>query len=147
MVHTMTRLLPNASAPARRVKRRHYDEAFKRHLVELTLVPGASVARIALDHRINANILFRWRRQYLRKLGAVVATPAAALLPVAVSDPVPELDVISERAPSVRARSTGKHERGVGGLIEVELAAGQLRVSGSVDLEALRLVLEALSHK
>ena len=47
----------------------------------------------------------------------------------------------------MRARSTGKHERGVGGLIEVELAAGQLRVSGSVDLEALRLVLEALSRK
>ena len=143
----MTRLQFNASGPHRRVKRRHYDEAFKRHLVELTLVPGASVARIALDHRINANILFRWRRHYLRELGAVAPTPAAALLPVAVSDPVPALDVISQRAPSVRARSTGKHERGVGGVIEVELAAGQLRVSGSVDLEALRLVLEALSRK
>ena len=143
----MTRFQPNASAPPRRVKRRHYDQAFKRHLVELTLVPGASVARIALDHRINANILFRWRRHYLRELGAVAAKPASALLPVAVSDPVQALEVISQRAPSVHARSTGKHERGVGGLIEVELAAGQLRVSGSVDLEALRLVLEALSRK
>ena len=143
----MTRFQPNASAPPRRVKRRHYDQAFKRHLVELTLVPGASVARIALDHRINANILFRWRRHYLRELDAVAAEPAAALLPVAVSDPVQALEVISQRAPSVHARSTGKHERGVGGLMEVELAAGQLRVSGGVDLGALRLVLEALSRK
>ena len=143
----MTRFQVSASAPPRRVKRRHYDQAFKRHLVELTLVPGASVARIALDHRINANILFRWRRHYLRELGAATAKPAAALLPVAVSDPVQALEVISQRAPSVHARSTGKHERGAGGVIEVELAAGQLRVSGSVDLEALRLVLEALSLK
>src|SRR5690242_18268503 len=140
---------PQASPvlPRRRAKRQHYDAAFKRHLVELTLVPGASVARIALDHRINANILFRWRRHYLRGLGAVAPTPAAALLPVAVSDPVQALEVISQSKPSVRARSTGQHERGVGGVIEVELAAGQLRVSGSVDLEALRLVLEALSPK
>ena len=143
----MKKLQPSTVVPSRRAKRRHYDQAFKRHLVELTLVPDASVARIALDHRINANILFRWRRHYLRGLGAVAPTPAAALLPVAVSDPVPELEVISQRAPSVRARSTRKHERGVGGVIEVELAAGQLRVSGSVDLEALRLVLEAFSQR
>ena len=143
----MTRFQPHASAPARRVKRRHYDQAFKRHLVELTLVPGASVARIALDHRINANILFRWRRHYLRELGAVAAKPAAALLPVAVSDPVQALEVISQRASSVRARSPRKRERGAGGVIEIELAGGQLRLTGSVDLEALRVVLEMLSHK
>jgi hypothetical protein len=31
--------------------------------------------------------------------------------------------------------------------MEIELAAGQVRVTGTVELEALRLVLEALSHK
>jgi transposase len=57
MVHTMKRLQATAIQPRRRAKRRHYDQTFKRHLVELTLVPGASVARIALDHQLNANIL------------------------------------------------------------------------------------------
>jgi transposase len=143
----MKKLQASSAVPRRRAKRRHYDQAFKRHLVELTLVPGASVARIALDHRINANILFRWRRHYLRELGGAAAKPATALLPVAVSDAEQALEVISECVPSVRARSTHKHERGLAGVIEIELAAGQVRVTGSVELEALRLVLETLSHK
>lgn len=41
-----------------RPRRRRYDEAFKRALVEQTLAPGASVARIAREHGINANQLF-----------------------------------------------------------------------------------------
>ena len=41
----MKRLQASLALPRGRAKRRHYDQAFKRHLVELTLVPGASVAR------------------------------------------------------------------------------------------------------
>ena len=47
-----------------RPRRRRCDEAFKRALVEQTLAPGASVARIAREHGINANQLFTWRRQF-----------------------------------------------------------------------------------
>jgi transposase len=143
----MKRLQASTALPRGRAKRRHYDQAFKRHLVELTLVPGASVARIALDHRINANILFRWRRHYLSEIGGASPKPATALLPVSASGAQQALELISECAPSLRARSTGKPERGAGGVIEIELAGGQLRLSGSVDLEALRVVLETLSHK
>jgi transposase len=129
----------------RRTKRQHYDPAFKRHLVELTLVPGASVARIALDHRINANIVFRWRRQYLHELGAGEPKPSAALLPVAVSEAAQALQVMSDRAAIAPARSRRKHELGPSGVIEIELADAQVRVTGEVALEALRLVLETLS--
>ena len=48
-----------------RIRRRKYDEAFKRELVERSLQPGASVAAIAQDNAINANLLFNWRRLYL----------------------------------------------------------------------------------
>jgi transposase len=143
----MKRLQASTALARGRAKRRHYDQAFKRHLVELTLVPGASVARIALDHRINANILFRWRRHYLREIGGASPKPATELLPVRVSDAQQALELISESAPSLRARNRGKPERGAGGVIEIELAGGQLRLTGSVDLEALRVVLETLSHK
>ena len=143
----MTRLRVNASAPGRRVKRRHYEQAFKRHLVELTLVPGASVARIALDHRINANILFRWRRQYLRDLGAAAAKPAAALLPVALSDAEQALEVINAGTPSARTPRMRKRVLGPSAVIEIELAGAQVRVTGDVALEALRLVLETLSQR
>ena len=138
---------PQASSvlPRRRAKRQHYDPAFKRHLVELTLVPGASVARIALDHRRNANILFRWRRQYLRELGAAAPQASAALLPVAVSEATQALEVISARAAIAPARSRRKPELGLSGVIEIELAGAQVRITGEVALEALRLVLETLS--
>ena len=140
---------PQASTvlPRRRAKRRHYDQAFKRHVVELTLVPGASVARIALDHRINANILFKWRRQYLRDLGAAAAKPAAALLPVALSDAEQALEVINAGTPSARTPSMRKRVLGPSGVIEIELAGAQVRVTGDVALEALRLVLETLSQR
>ena len=142
----MKRLQASTVLPRGRARRRHYDQAFKRHLVELTLVPGASVARIALDHRINANILFRWRRHYLREIGGASPKPATALLPVRVSDAEQALELISECA-SLRARSPRKPQRGAGGVIEIEMAGGHLRLTGSVDLEALRVVLETLSHK
>jgi transposase len=141
----MKKLQASLVLPRRRAKRRHYEQAFKRHLVELTLVPGASVARIALDHRLNANILFRWRRHYLRELGGTGQRSAAALLPVTVSEAEGALEVISERALSVRGR--GKRELAASGVIEIELAGAQVRISGSVALEALRLVLQTLSHK
>jgi transposase-like protein len=55
---------PNGVSPERR-RRRRYDPAFKRALVEQTQPPGASVPRIACKHAINANQLFKWRRQLL----------------------------------------------------------------------------------
>lgn len=46
----------------RRYKRHSLE--FKRRIVEQTLVPGASVARIAQEHGINANQVFNWRKLY-----------------------------------------------------------------------------------
>ena len=141
----MKRLQASPVVQRRRAKRQHYDPAFKRHLVELTLAPGASVARIALDHRINANILFRWRRLYLHELGVPAPKISAGLLPVALSDATQALEVMSVRAARAPARNRRKHALAPSGLIEIELAGAQVRVTGEVSLEALRLVLETLS--
>jgi transposase len=40
--------------------RRCYDPEAKRELVEACLRPGISVARVALEHGINANLLRKW---------------------------------------------------------------------------------------
>ncbi|CAM2174512.1 transposase [Burkholderia orbicola] len=40
--------------------RRRYDEKGKRGLVEAALRPGVSMARLAQEHRINANLLRKW---------------------------------------------------------------------------------------
>src|SRR5207237_7041483 len=101
MVHTMRRVQSNASPSPKLATRRTHDAGFKRRLVELTLAPRASVARIALDHRLNANILFRWRREHLRALAQSVAMPAPAMLPVTLiesqAQPSTPVSLISER--------------------------------------------------
>jgi transposase-like protein len=43
-------------------RRRSADE--RRRVVEETLEAGASVARVALKHGVNANQVFQWRRLY-----------------------------------------------------------------------------------
>ena len=45
-------------------KRQHRNVETKRKLVEATLVPGASVARVARTNGVNTNQLFTWRRLY-----------------------------------------------------------------------------------
>ena len=45
--------------------RRRYDEKGKRALVEAALRPGVSVARLAQEHGINANLLRKWITKYL----------------------------------------------------------------------------------
>lgn len=51
-----------------------YDEEAKRQLVEACLVSGASVAKIAREHGINANLLHTWISLYRKeRRGAIVA--------------------------------------------------------------------------
>jgi transposase len=140
--------LQGASSIARRAgKRRRYDAAFKRHLVELSLVPGASVAKIALDHRLNANILFKWRRQQLPELAHAAPKPAAGLLPVTVMEP--ERAAVEATAQVLNSSSQRKARpaTGAGGVIEIDLPLGRIRLTGAVDLAAVRVVIEALSQR
>lgn len=43
--------------------RRIFATEFKQHLVELCLQPDTSVAKVAMQHQINANLLHKWIRQ------------------------------------------------------------------------------------
>ena len=66
-------------------QRQRRSIAEKRRIVEETLVEGASVARVARAHGINANQVFGWRRLYRAgRLGG--ASSAVKLLSVRVSE-------------------------------------------------------------
>jgi transposase len=131
MVHTMKSELDRTAS------RRHHDRAFKEDLVRQSLAPGASVSAIALRHGINANLLFKWRREHVRATGQRAAP--AVLLPVEVGQTevvaVPTPAVQTSPAPKATARS---------GVIELEIADVQLRVRGQVDEASLCSVLRAL---
>lgn len=62
-----------------------YDPEAKRELVEACLQPGISVARMALEHGVNANLLRKWINQYRENVSSVTpSTPAtrSAFAPV-----------------------------------------------------------------
>ncbi|MEG2048954.1 MAG: transposase [Comamonas sp.] len=58
-------LTPRYSPPR---TRRSYSPQFKAHLVDVCERPGASVAALAREHGINANILHRWRKEHRQRM-------------------------------------------------------------------------------
>jgi transposase len=109
--------------------------AEKRRIVEETLVEGASVARVARAHGINANQVFGWRRLYLAgRFGE--RKPGMKLLPVRVSES--QAAAVAIELPLTDAA------RPQGGTIHVEFRQAQVRIEGSADPALVRLLLECL---
>jgi transposase-like protein len=110
----------------------------KQEIVEATLVPGTSVARVALAYGVNTNMVFYWRKLY--REGRLVerkkrTSPSPRLLPVRISDVTagevshPRSVVAAKPAaslPTIRLEVAGK---------------GQLTIA-ECDEQALRTVLE-----
>ena len=109
--------------------------AEKRRIVEETWVRGASVARVARAHGINANQVFGWRRLYRAgRLGE--RKPAMKLLPVRVSESVP--------APLPVERRSADFPNPQPGTIHIELRHAQVRIEGNADPALVRVLLECL---
>jgi transposase len=120
-------------------KRQYRTFQEKRQIVEETLAEGASVARIARAHGINANQVFGWRRLYLAgRLGG--ASRALKLLPVQVSESSPPLATTS----SHECSGSVDFAKSTPGTIHIELRHAQVRIEGSADPALLRVLLECL---
>ena len=135
LMHTMS----EQDTQARR-RRREHSPTLKRELIERSLQPGASVSGIALDSGINANLLFKWRRQHLRA-DARATAPAMSmpvLLPVTIELPKPQTAMASPPSASVPAARANTS------IIEIEIGVARVRLRGSVDEHSLRMVLTAL---
>jgi transposase len=112
--------------------RRQYTAEFKDDLVQRCLQPGASVSAIALHNGINANVLFRWRREHLRANGLVVKHDAGTvLLPVKMA-----ATPVSHAMPNALPTTAG--------VIEIEIGGVHVRLHGAVDAASVRCVLQAL---
>ncbi|WP_375136356.1 IS66-like element accessory protein TnpA [Azohydromonas australica] len=82
--------------------RRRYSAAMKAQVMAECDAPGASVAKVAMAHGINANVVHRWR-QLAREDGAERSRPAPAP-PADIDGFVP----VPLPAPSVVAPVNGK---------------------------------------
>jgi len=109
------------------------SEALKQELVERSLEPGASVAAIAQEHGINANLLFNWRRLRLRAEAPAVEDAAPpTLLPVTV-----QMEPAAKTNKAIAPRPSS-------GVIEIDVGATRVRLRGAVDEASVRCVLRLL---
>ena len=120
---------------------------FKRRLAAAACKAEISVAKLALEHSINANQLFRWRREYRAgKFGAPdpadLVTPSAGEFPVPARDPEAAVTLLPVRVPTT--------EDGAGTAtpcIEVVFACATVRICGVPEVRSLRLVLDCLARR
>jgi transposase len=124
-----TNFQPVIAKNARGYYRQHPLE-FKRALVALSLEPGASVARIAREHGVNANQVFSWRRLYQQgRFGVPALMRANGLLPVVL-------------APSAPAPNNADADGDAAGTIVLELGEVRVRIEGQPNAAALAQVLD-----
>lgn len=131
--------------------RRQHERSFKAELVKQCLVPGASVAAIALAGGINANLLFKWRRNHLRaNRPASAAATSTVLVPVHVAASADSDDGLQQFSappvPTPMQHPAHRVGRSAGGLIELDIAGARVRVRGAVDEASLCSVLRALRY-
>jgi transposase len=109
-----------------RKRRPNYPLAFKRQLAEKACKGNMSVAQLALEHGLNANMIFKWRRQ----LRAGQLSAEGVLLPVAIT---------SHNV--VQSASAGG-----AGLIEIRIGDAVVRIEGAPDVGTLGAVLRSLQR-
>jgi transposase len=115
-----------------KAKKRRRTIKERRDIVEETLVPGASVARVARKHDVNANQVFYWRKLFREGRLGISMNPQ--LLPVKI-----EAEQTTEAVKNVVPTLAP-------GTMEIAFSKGTLRIAGSVDVTALRVVLESLAR-
>jgi transposase len=109
--------------------RPNYSREFKHQLAVAACAPGVSVSKLAYDHGINTNMLFKWRRDLRAGLLTGSAMENTALLPV----------VVQAAAPAKRSNSISR-----AATIEITIADATVRVGAGTDAALLRLVLQSL---
>jgi transposase len=111
-------------------KKRRRTVGERREIVEETLLPGASVSRVARRHDVNANQVFYWRKLY--REGQLGSSADTQLVPVKVAN--------------YRSVDAAKDDDFLPrpGTLEIKLSKGTLRIFGTVDVMALRVAIECL---
>lgn len=82
-------MLKESQTPRYSVRRTHrtYSPQFKAELVAACGEPGASVASVAMQHGINANVLHRWLKEAQQGLHRLDWSPD--FIPITLNTPLP----------------------------------------------------------
>ena len=122
-----------------RTGRPNYTKEFKRRLALEACEPDISVAKLALRYGLNANMVFKWRREY--RAGKFGTQSIACQTPEAPQF----LPVVPSVMPNMgSAAKVVTHEAGY---IEILRNDSRIRVCGEVTASALHLVLDCLAAR
>jgi len=140
--------------------RRRWTSEQKQRIVEETRAPGASVSVVARRYDINANLLFKWKRQDEAAGPGVSPPEAPEFVPIGV------VGRANDGGPALLARMPDAEHRNQGngwpegelrrrsglecrpGVMEIDLPDGaRVRVDAFVDGRALARVLSALKRR
>ncbi len=115
----------------------------KRRIVQLTLEPGASVARVAQAEGVNANQVSLWRRAY-RNGELRSGDSPSALLPVLIGSDVANVPEIASEAETAPVAADPVQPSGA---IHIELPGrATISVERGADRALLRTILESLQR-
>ena len=133
----------SANTKVEGLKRQRRSIAEKRKIVEQAMQPGASIARVAREHGVNANMVHYWRNLYRQGRLGEKPIDSIRLLPVSVKES-PATAVVESMA---KLCSRPELSPAVaGGSIYIEFPKVHLRVEHGADPALLRVVLETLQR-
>ncbi len=73
------------AAPGRRRGSRNYTQEFRELVVTQANDPSRSIADVALEHGLNANMVSKWRRERARAQATTRLPAAESFLPVQIA--------------------------------------------------------------
>ena len=82
-------------AAERVVLRRRHSAELKALVLKQCAAPGASVAKVAMSHGVNANIVHGWRKLAREREGAALWPPGPTTLPAKTAASVPQFVPVS----------------------------------------------------
>lgn len=130
-----------AIATVEQLRRQRRSIAEKRKIVERAMLPGASVAAVARQHGVNANLVRYWRNLYRQGRLGEKKNDSIRLLPVSVNESAgnraAEADPKLSSVPVVMP---------VAGSIYIEFPKIYLRIESGADAALVRVVLESLGR-
>lgn len=109
------------TAPGRRRGSKNYSKEFRAMVVAQANDPARSIAEVAQEHDLNANMVARWRRAHEHSQSTTLSPPAQTFIPVQLPAP---------------AHTTSN--------LVVESGSIRVRFDGAPDLDVLRTVLSTL---
>jgi transposase len=113
--------------------RPNYPVEFKRRLAAAACEAGVSVSKLSMANGVNANMVFKWRRDYRAGLFEDMPEAGTTLLPVVLAETA--LLMVPAAAPAPAAASSA---------VEIIFADAVVRVREGVDAALLRTIFQSL---